>query len=325
MVSEALMRADGTIVCKVHFRIICHDCSRDYSVAKELHDEEKGVEEEGDGDGEEKREVKEEEYDTETAEEDLDSDTDENSGDKNRPFPDGFIACYGPDDFPRSDRPPESDSILTMTEFTPPNLTDKPGKLFSIGELYLDFPRLVRRTNPHEILIYADGACLRNGISNPTAGWGFVISPTHKVSFRLENTGPTGEPHPQTSTRAKLRAVIAVLEYRLWQGETCTSLVIATDSEYVVQGATKWIHTWIQQGWRTSSGEPVENHDLWKRLIYCIKRLNIPLEVPSYQVSTSVSFWKIRRGWNKAADKQAKKGAKGEEVPEYQKLEGVCC
>lgn len=41
---------------------------------------------------------------------------------------------------------------------------------------------------------------------------------------------------------------------------------LTTDSQYVRQGITEWIHNWKRRGWKTASGSPVKNADLWKRL-----------------------------------------------------------
>ncbi|KAG4026210.1 hypothetical protein MFRU_043g00150 [Monilinia fructicola] len=215
--------------------------------------------------------------------------------------------------------PHEFDGIPTITEFVPPSPTDTPRKLF-IGSR-----RFIRRTNAQEILIYTDGACFGNGLSNPQAGCGFVISPQQKVKFRLENRGPTGEAYPQTSNRAELRAVIAALESRPWQGDDMgpwSRLVIATDSEYVVFGITHWIYEWIRRGWRTSAGQPVKNQDLWKRLVHLIKRLNMPLSYTHPPHGIAISFWRIPREWNEEADWEAKKGAQLEESQEYISING---
>ena len=43
-------------------------------------------------------------------------------------------------------------------------------------------------------------------------------------------------------------------------------MVISTDSQYVRQGITQWIHNWKKRGWKTADKKPVKNVDLWKRL-----------------------------------------------------------
>jgi ribonuclease HI len=45
-----------------------------------------------------------------------------------------------------------------------------------------------------------------------------------------------------------------------------TPIILYTDSKYVLDGITKWIHGWKKNGWRTAAKKPVKNDDLWRRL-----------------------------------------------------------
>jgi ribonuclease HI len=158
------------------------------------------------------------------------------------------------------------------------------------------------------MLIYTDGACLGNGQANPRAGCGVVFREERPgrmghFAFPLELQGPTGHPRPQTSNRAELRAVIAALQFRFWAGEGWTKVVIATDSEYVVEGATSWIKGWIRNGWRTSTGRPVKNEDLWKCLLGWCE------DAATTRAKTKLEFWRIPREWNTEADGWAKLAA----------------
>ena len=117
-------------------------------------------------------------------------------------------------------------------------------------------------------LIRTDGPCLDNGREDPKAGWAFWhgFGPSGDplvASGRLEKKGPFGDDGLQTSNRAELRAVIAALRFRYWPGEGFTTLVIATDSQYVVEGATNWARTWVENGWVRRAGGAVQNRDLW--------------------------------------------------------------
>ncbi|KAI8669629.1 RNase H type-1 domain-containing protein [Fusarium keratoplasticum] len=138
--------------------------------------------------------------------------------------------------------------------------------------------RFIRRNNLDEFLIFADGVCLENGGSNPRAGWAIYFKPVTDrdsgiVSGRLGKFGPWGDYHEQTNNRAELRAVLAALRFRYWPGEGFTKLVIATDSEYVVKGATEWVSGWLWNGWRTSNRGAVKNRDLWEALLGEFERL----------------------------------------------------
>jgi ribonuclease HI len=178
--------------------------------------------------------------------------------------------------------------------------------------------------NPKQFLLFTDGACLNNGGPNPTAGWAFVHGPGSPatsggkplvMSGRLERKGPFGEDSIQSSNRAELRAVIAALRFRHWVGEGFTSVVIATDSEYVVEGATEWAKKWIANGWKTSGKVDVKNKDLWELLLG---------EVEGWkEKGLEVMLWRVPRECNEVADGEAKKAAGEEEFVEWVDALGV--
>lgn len=193
--------------------------------------------------------------------------------------------------------------------FVRPAVDATPDVLFPPGTSYRASPpvlRYIRRDDPQQMLIYADGACLYNGQANARAGWAFVLKPTTRqscghVSGRLENKGPFGDPSDQTSNRAELRAILAALRFRHWTGEEFKTLVIATDSEYVAKGATQWARTWLRNGWTTSNGEAVKNKDLWEMLLGEVERWD--------SWGLKIQFWRIPRKLNAEADQAAKHAA----------------
>jgi ribonuclease HI len=106
-------------------------------------------------------------------------------------------------------------------------------------------------------LAYADGSSL----SNPggPGGTGFVVLDRSRSSLRFGGTRfETDGAHAVTNNRMELRAVIEALE-GLPAGE---SVEVVSDSRYVVDALSKWIHGWRRKGWRTAAGEPVLNRDL---------------------------------------------------------------
>jgi ribonuclease HI len=105
---------------------------------------------------------------------------------------------------------------------------------------------------PH-VIVHTDGAC--SGNPGP-GGWGAILEFGKHVK---ELKG--GEPHT-TNNRMELMAAIAALE-----ALTRPCLVdIHTDSEYLRNGVTTWIHQWKRNGWRTADKRPVKNAELWRRL-----------------------------------------------------------
>ncbi len=104
-----------------------------------------------------------------------------------------------------------------------------------------------------EVVIYADGAC--RGNPGP-GGWGaWLKSGEHEKEI-------FGGDKLTTNNRMELTAVIqalAALEKRC-------AVTVYTDSAYVKDGITKWIHGWKQRGWQTADKKPVKNIELWQRL-----------------------------------------------------------
>lgn len=103
------------------------------------------------------------------------------------------------------------------------------------------------------VVIHTDGAC--KGNPGP-GGWGAI----------LQSGGRTKEIQGgdvlTTNNRMELMAAIMALETL---NRPC-AVELHTDSKYVMDGITKWIHGWKARDWRTSDRKPVKNDDLWKRL-----------------------------------------------------------
>ncbi|KAI1080084.1 ribonuclease H-like protein [Whalleya microplaca] len=284
---------DGKLVCGPHGLVICGKCCTDYSFMDEDEDEDDDdfINESVTGSGSIKV---------------------MNAADYVPPSPD---LMYG-------DEKRRGTGKVFPTKFTPPNRSILPTELFRGQRTYAKLTRYIHRDDPRAILIFTDGACLNNGQPNPKAGWAFVDGPGLKgkpstASFRLESKGPFGDEGIQSSNRAELRAVIAALRFRHWPGEGFTSITFATDSEYVVEGSTKWAKTWVKNGWKTSAQADVKNKDLWEMLLGEAERWN--------DKGLSIRFWRIPRGWNETADAAAKKAASEDEVDdEWIDMMGMC-
>lgn len=113
--------------------------------------------------------------------------------------------------------------------------------------------------------IYTDGACLGN--PGP-GGWAAVLQ---SGPHRRELSG--AEP-ATTNNRMELSAAIAALKALRRPCE----VVLYTDSRYVMQGMTEWLAGWRRKGWRTASGKPVENRDLWEQLSEAAERHDVRWE-----------------------------------------------
>jgi len=109
-----------------------------------------------------------------------------------------------------------------------------------------------------ELVAYTDGAC--SGNPGP-GGWGALLVARSGAAVLKERALSGGEALT-TNNRMELMAAIAALEAL----ERPSRLTIVTDSAYLRDGVTRWIHGWKANGWRTSGKAPVKNEDLWRRL-----------------------------------------------------------
>ena len=100
---------------------------------------------------------------------------------------------------------------------------------------------------------FTDGAC--SGNPGP-GGWGVVL---RWGELEREMNGGEAE---TTNNRMELMAAIEALRAL----KRPTTIRIWTDSTYVRDGITKWIHGWKRNGWKTAAKAPVKNADLWQQL-----------------------------------------------------------
>jgi ribonuclease HI len=113
--------------------------------------------------------------------------------------------------------------------------------------------------------IFTDGAC--KGNPGP-GGWGAIL---RMGKHEKEMSG--GEPQT-TNNRMEMTAVIKSLRALI---EPC-EVTLYTDSRYVIDGITKWVHGWKRNGWINASKQPVRNADLWHELIDAAQRHTVAWE-----------------------------------------------
>jgi ribonuclease HI len=101
--------------------------------------------------------------------------------------------------------------------------------------------------------IFTDGACLGN--PGP-GGWAALLR------YKGREKEISGSEPETTNNRMELMATIAALEAL----RRPSRVRITTDSTYVRDGITRWIHDWKRRGWKTANKKPVKNVELWQRL-----------------------------------------------------------
>ncbi|KAF9046003.1 ribonuclease H-like protein [Hymenopellis radicata] len=185
----------------------------------------------------------------------------------------------------------------------------------------------------HYKLVFVDGACSNNGREDAKAGIGLFMGEDEEYSWSI-TVDDTMDPNAiRTSQRAELLAALYGLEKLVEQDnseeiqagrhkhlrklfmmhspeeararadlELSPSYVIATDSEYVVNGMLHWLDEWKVEGWRTKQGKRPRNLDLFLRLDRAISKLE--------GEGKKVGFWWIPRESNEAADRLAKRAAR---------------
>ena len=109
-----------------------------------------------------------------------------------------------------------------------------------------------------ELFAYTDGAC--SGNPGP-GGWGVVLEARDGAAL-VKSRELSGAAPETTNNRMEMMAAIAALETL----ERACAVTVVTDSTYLRDGITGWIHGWKRNGWKTSNRKPVKNTDLWQRL-----------------------------------------------------------
>ena len=139
--------------------------------------------------------------------------------------------------------------------------------------------------------VYIDGSCLNNGGQNgtPKAGIGVYWGQNHELNVSEPVT--SGK---KTSNTAELLSAIRALDQA--KANSITNVLVKSDSNYVVQGITSWIIDWKGNNWINSTGNEVQNKDLWLQL----DALNSEVK-PKWQ--------HVRREFNVNADKLSRDGA----------------
>jgi ribonuclease HI len=103
------------------------------------------------------------------------------------------------------------------------------------------------------VVVYTDGAC--KGNPGP-GGWGALMR------WKEHEKELFGGERDTTNNRMELTAVIQALSAL----KSRCRVAVYTDSAYVKNGITTWIHNWKRRGWRTADKKPVKNVELWQRL-----------------------------------------------------------
>lgn len=121
-----------------------------------------------------------------------------------------------------------------------------------------------------KLFAYTDGAC--SGNPGP-GGWGALLIARDGERV-LKTRELKGGEKDTTNNRMELMAAIEALNAL----ERSSAITVVTDSTYVKNGVTGWIHGWKKNGWKTASKKPVKNADLWQDLDQAQSRHDVTWE-----------------------------------------------
>ncbi|MDE3057161.1 MAG: ribonuclease HI [Bacteroidota bacterium] len=147
-------------------------------------------------------------------------------------------------------------------------------------------------SKPDHIIIYCDGACSGNQFGTNRGGWGAVLL------FQGQRKEIFGGEKNTTNQRMELTACIRALESLK---RTDLPVIIHSDSAYLVNCMQqKWYEKWERNGWKNVKKQPVENRDLWERLLQLVSK---------YQISFRKVEGHVGIELNERADRLARRAA----------------
>lgn len=108
----------------------------------------------------------------------------------------------------------------------------------------------------NSLILFTDGSSLGN--PGP-GGWGSLLA-YPKLDEVIELGGTKTR---TTNNEMELTAIVSGLSYAI---NSQAHIHVYTDSQYAINGATKWMYGWVKNGWQTSTKEPVKNKEIWETL-----------------------------------------------------------
>ncbi|XP_028296372.1 ribonuclease H1 isoform X2 [Gouania willdenowi] len=142
------------------------------------------------------------------------------------------------------------------------------------------------------VVVYTDGCCSSNGLKHARAGIGVYWGPNHPLNVAEPLEGR------QTNQRAEIQAACRALE--LAKENQLRKVVLYTDSMFTINGVTKWVKGWKQNGWMLKDGGQVKNKDDFVKLDSLNSELHVVwLHIPGHAGYTG----------NEEADRLSREGA----------------
>jgi ribonuclease HI len=183
----------------------------------------------------------------------------------------------------------------THRRFKPPTETvlGQDGWFDDVVDLFTGKRRYVLKTTPTAVLVFAAFSCLNNGGYNSR---GFLALVDHISDLDTGIIGPlaTRSSQEHTSNRAALGALLLALRREPWPLLGFTSVIVAMNSQYVVDGFADGVDRWRENGWTINSGRPVSNQDLWEEVLEIVQFWE--------RFGVDIFLWNVRKETNSAAN-----------------------
>lgn len=150
----------------------------------------------------------------------------------------------------------------TVVSFEAPNNDVGAEIMLAIGSLLegrgvkatLTHPEPPKLKDGELVIVHTDGGY---SSANDMGSWAYTIQIGDNVSESF------GAFQATTNNRMELLAVIRALE----EIEPGQPVIVYSDSQYVINGISSWVHGWVKRGWKTGYGDEVKNRDLWEVLL----------------------------------------------------------
>lgn len=183
--------------------------------------------------------------------------------------------------------------------YIPRLLNAQPADLFKLQQNLCGIAgyRFINKRDDGQMLIFVDGECLNSGAVDGSArGACSVVLTGREYASPIKHPLENDSLHPHTDDRANLRAALLGIGLSEWYKEGFASVVIATSSEYVVNGISRLVKKWEEDGWVLARGKgkkkEVANKDVWLELVRRVREVE--------KCGVEVRFWFVPKGWNEA-------------------------
>lgn len=136
-----------------------------------------------------------------------------------------------------------------------------------------------------KLLISIDGACRRNGKPDCTASGGVFIQQFDDAQRRVACHTLSAYEYNSTNQRGELLALLKALEHIF---SANMEALVVTDSEYIFNAMTKnWYVSWLHNDWKTRSGDPVKNKDIWMEIAHAMR-------LCEYRRDIDITFYHVK-------------------------------